>query len=139
MMGVAFQARAGRVSPGAPAGLHHAATIANADWDRTDEVTQLLAELDASERSSDLYLGWGWGEVARSFAERCEEIEAELDSLRIEAVNAVADATGHSRDADEWIDAWTEADNDLETVERACQRARKLGMGDGLIERAAAA
>lgn len=109
------------------------------DWTETPEAKELLAELDAAERSSDCYSGWGWSNVSRSFAERCDEIELELNDLRSDAVNALADAASDDRDSDAWLDAWEEADNDAEGVSDACQRARRLHLGDGLMEQAAAA
>lgn len=109
------------------------------DWTETEEARQLLAELDAAERASDLYCGWGWSEVARSFTERAQEIEGELDDLRRAAVNEIANASGFPFDTVAWSDSWDEADDEAESVEAACQRARRLHLGDGLIERAAAA
>jgi hypothetical protein len=109
------------------------------DWNCTEHAIGLLAELDAAERASDCYAGWGWRDVSRSCSERAQEIECELDELRRAAVDAIADAASDDRDSDEWLDAWTEADDELVTVEWACQQARRSRAGDVLMERAAAA
>lgn len=109
------------------------------DWAESDKAKALLGELDAAERASDCYAGWGWSDVSRSFGARCDEIESELDDLRSEAVNAFADAASEDRASDAWLDAWEESDNEAESVKDACQRARRLHMGDGLLRLAAAA
>lgn len=107
------------------------------DWHETERARELLAELDACERSSDHW--YGKGGIARAFSERCEEIESELDDLRSESVIAFANAVSPDRTSDAWLDAEEDADSEAVPVAWACQQARISRMGDALIERAAAA
>lgn len=109
------------------------------DWNETPEALRFLAELDAAERSSDTYSGRGWAGVADACATQAADAEAELEQLRHDAVEAIADATGATRDSDEWLDAWTEADDDLLPVKDAIQQARRNHAGDSFFEQADAA
>jgi len=115
------------------------AVTAARNWHEKPEALRLLAELDAAERSSDAYMGRGWDNVAESFASHAAECECELEQLRSDAIDALADATGASRDSDEWLDAWDAADEQELPVKEAIQRARRDHAGDALFEQLDAA
>lgn len=106
------------------------------DWHESDEAKRLLAEMDAAERQSDRYSGFGWDAVARAFNYQARELEGELDDLRAEAIGQFADAAG-PQESNAWYDAWDEADSEAETVDRAAARARREHWGDSILEEAA--
>lgn len=107
------------------------------DWDESDEARRLLAELDAAERWSDRYSGLGWSNVCEALAERCGEIESELDELRDATLRAFADTASDDRDSDAWFEAWDEADCEAVTVKQAAEAARRMRLGDSLMLEAA--
>ncbi len=115
------------------------AANASTDWQEKPDATRFLAELDAAERSSDAYSGRGWDGVAESFASHASECEMELEQLRSDALDALADATGASRDTDDWHDARDAADDAEMAVKEAIRRARRDHAGDALFERQDAA
>lgn len=107
------------------------------DWHKAEKAVELLCEMDAAERESDRLYGFGWTNAAHECSERAKEIEDELDDLRRAAVNDFANATGHPEEADEWFDAWQEADNEADDVGSVMQIARRNRWGNRLLERAA--
>lgn len=110
-----------------------------AEWHETPEALRFLAELDAAERSSDAYSGRGWDGVADAFSTQAADAEGELEQLRSDAVNAIADAANPDRDSEAWLDAWTEADDWERSVKDAIKQARRDHAGDALFERQDAA
>lgn len=103
-------------------------------WNETPAALNLLAEIDACERSADAYSGRAWIGVAEAFTARAKEAEDELEVIRDEAVIAFANATGHTRWSDGWDEVCNECHDLFTTVEQAVQEARRLHFGDGLFE-----
>lgn len=106
-------------------------------WHETLEAQMLLERADALERSSDRWHG-ECPEASRAFAEAAQEALDELDDLRREAVDRAADTYSTDRNSDEWLDAWSAADEDAPPVSQIMQEARKRHAGDGYLERFAA-
>lgn len=109
------------------------------DWQEKPEALRFLAELDAAERSSDAYAGRGWTGVSEAFATQAADAECELEQLRSDALDAMADASGASRNTDDWHDARDAADDQEMQVKEAIRRARRDHAGDALFEQQDAA
>lgn len=100
-------------------------------WHQTEAAKALLARVDALERQSDRW----FGEVpnaAEAFRDAATDAESELDNLRCDAVNAAADTYSDDRRSDEWLDAWTAADDDAPPLRQVLDEARLAHAGDGL-------
>jgi hypothetical protein len=105
-------------------------------WQDTATAKALLTKIDAFEHYSDQFMGW-CPEAAKGFAEAASAAEGELDDIRSNAVNAVADATSSDRQSDAWLDAWSEADDDAPSIQEVIQQARRARAGTAYLERLA--
>lgn len=106
------------------------------DWHKSEAAVRLLCELDAVERQSDFCVGQGWDAAAQGHRDRADEIEFQLDLLRLAATEDFA-ATAGGRETDPWWDAIEEAESEATTVKEAADFARREHWGDRLLGQAA--
>jgi GNAT superfamily N-acetyltransferase len=105
------------------------------EWHESDKAQQLLRELDAAERMADRW--YRWSDVSRAFGERAADIESELDNLRQDSIAAFANASGFSIYSEGWWEADDEAEAEAPTVAQVMADARRMRLGDQLLQEAA--
>ena len=105
------------------------------NWQMTPRARRLLAEIDAAERRMDEARGLQWDWVVDAYRKQRCDLECDLDCIRAEAIGAFADAAGQPQ-SEAWFEAWEEADGEAEPTQSAIATARKLKLGDTLLEAA---
>jgi len=104
-------------------------------WAFGERARQLLAEMDAAERMADRW--YQWGDVSRAFSNHAADIESELDNLRHDVIEPFANASGFPIYSEEWWEANELAESEAPPVDQVMKDARRLRMGDSILEQAA--